>query len=123
MELPETVHLLNENWPGFNEQQAKKLCACLARQILLVVRGNTNVLHLGPESVANGRLITTSSFYLTPVVKGSHLLLSTSDLSRIQVIRPAQGTEPKLEWTMDCEKANPDFWLRDEDIIIVPEKN
>ena len=52
----------------------------------------------------------------------SKLLLSSSDLSHIKVSRH-QGDQ-ELQWVLDCSKPEtaPDFWLRDGDVIDVPEK-
>jgi ankyrin repeat protein len=50
-------------------------------------------------------------------------LTSNSDLSRVKVSRPESKTGKKREWILDCSGSNaPDLWLRNGDVIEVPEK-
>jgi hypothetical protein len=51
-------------------------------------------------------------------------LFSNSDLSCVKVIRKATAMGgPASEWLLDCAGGHsPDLWLRDGDIIEVPEK-
>ena len=55
----------------------------------------------------------------------SNLPLSSSDLSRVKVTRNDLKTGKKREWILDCSdsKPAPDFWLRDGDVIEVPDKS
>jgi hypothetical protein len=53
----------------------------------------------------------------------SKLVRVSSDLSRVKVTRADPATKKTTEWTVDC--TNPkdsDLWLRDGDVIEVPEK-
>jgi hypothetical protein len=61
---------------------------------------------------------------IKPALRQSNLLLASSDQSRIKVTRRDQATGEKREWVLDCSdgKPAPAFWLRDSDVIEVPEK-
>jgi hypothetical protein len=50
--------------------------------------------------------------------------LSSSDLSHVKVTRRDPVTGKKSEWILDCSNSpsSPDLWLRDGDVIEVPEK-
>jgi ankyrin repeat protein len=62
-------------------------------------------------------------FMLTAVLRGSGLLRASSDLARVKVVRRDPQTGKQLEWVVDCRgNNNPDLWLRDGDVIEVPEK-
>jgi hypothetical protein len=58
------------------------------------------------------------------LLRGSNLLLASSDLTRIKVTRHDLPTGLPHEWVVDCSDAKPapDLWLRDGDVIEVPEK-
>ncbi len=50
-------------------------------------------------------------------------LFSTSDLSRVRVTRVNAATGQLREWLLDCSSGNnPNLWLRDGDVIEVPDK-
>ena len=50
-------------------------------------------------------------------------LTSNSDLTRVKVTRHEPHANKTEEWTLDCSKQSPpDLWLRDGDVIEVPEK-
>ena len=75
------------------------------------------MLQLFPMQQAAGH------FKLTAVLRGSGMLRASSDLSRVKVTRRDPATGKKLEWTLDCSGDHtPDLWLRDGDVIEVPEK-
>jgi hypothetical protein len=65
------------------------------------------------------------NFWLKPVLQGSGLLLTSSDLSRVTVKRGTDSEAGKVwRWTFDLDKVSApnDLWLRDGDEIEVPEK-
>jgi hypothetical protein len=67
--------------------------------------------------------LTHVSFMLRSVLDNSKLVRVSSDLSRVKVTRIDPQTKKRQEWTIDC--TNPDqanFWLRDGDVVDVPEK-
>jgi hypothetical protein len=50
-------------------------------------------------------------------------LTSGSDLARVKVTRRDSKTGKTNEWILDCSHNDtPDLWLRDGDVIEVPEK-
>jgi hypothetical protein len=69
-------------------------------------------------------LLKFEPFMLWPVLKDSELLLASSDLSHIKVKRRDITTGKMHEWMVDCSnpQAPPNLWLRDGDVIEVPEK-
>lgn len=65
-----------------------------------------------------------SSFWLHDVVYNANVILTSSDLSRVKVIRKDPATRKTIELTLDLEKNDPAnaLWLRDGDVIEIPEK-
>ena len=60
---------------------------------------------------------------LRSVLDQSKLIRFSSDLSRVKVTRRDPATSKTRDWVLDCSGGNaPDFWLRDGDVIEVPEK-
>jgi hypothetical protein len=67
--------------------------------------------------------LTRVSFMLRSVLDNSKLVRVSSDLSRVKVTRTDPESKKKLEWTIDCTNpSDSDLWLRDGDVIEVPEK-
>ena len=67
--------------------------------------------------------LTAPSFMLRSVLDNSKLVRVSSDLSRVKVTRVDPETKKKQEWTIDCTiPTESDLWLRDGDVIEVPEK-
>ena len=65
------------------------------------------------------------SFWLSKVVKTSGLLRTSSDTTRIKVTRVDPGTHESRVWTYDLEGLEDswnDLWLREGDVIEIPEK-
>ena len=67
---------------------------------------------------------TVDSFWLSDVVRGTGLLRASSDTSRITVTRAPLGAgQPKnMVYNLESTGALNDLWLRDGDLITVPEK-
>ncbi len=132
VEIPEADHPINANWTGFFQESRTQLQDCLKRQVQLSVKGQTTNLLLMPMATtqgsvtygANGRIEwPVIPFSLLPVLNNSGLLRASSDLSRVKVLRRDPKTGKKLEWVLDCSgNKAPDLWLRDGDMIEVPEK-
>ena len=61
---------------------------------------------------------------LSAVVNGANVLRSSSDVTRVKVKRRDPQTGQPLELMFNLEKSNPatDLWLRDGDMIEVPDK-
>ena len=77
------------------------------------------------SGAASGRIQwVVPQFSLLPVLVQSGLLRASSDLTRVKVSRRDSATGQQYELILDCSKPQtpPDFWLRDGDVIEVPEK-
>ena len=131
VQIPEADHPLNASWKGFSNTEFENLKKCLTREVQVTVKGRTTKLTLSPDiKVPNfpGQIIqigTQVPFWIAPALRGAGLLLSSSDLARIKVTRHDTTTGQKREWVLDCSagKPAPAFWLRNGDVIEVPEKN
>jgi len=147
VEIPEADHVINEPWPGLSTNELFTLKNCLTRHLKITVNGQTTNMIVAPqvEEIMPGsfdyvryrRMISPSGsvqpmisllefepFMLWPVLDNSKLLLASSDLSRVTVKRRDAATGKPRAWTVDCSNPNspPNFWLRDGDVIEVPEK-
>lgn len=120
IEIPERPHGISETWGGLPSDLGPLFAKCLACEVKVSIHGRTNVLSLGPKT--NGSfLISGGPMWLSPALKSSGLLLSTSDLERVKVRRASENKD----WVIDCSESAPDsaFWLRDGDEIEVVEKS
>jgi hypothetical protein len=146
VEIPEADHPLNEKWKGFSSAELANLKKCLTRKVEIVVKGQTNTVTLAPKITGlpgdgeRGALMgpgtsggfqfeptiySQTPFWIRPVLLQSKLVLISSDLSRVKVIRRDPATGQTREWVVDCSKGGesaPAFWLQDGDRIEVPEK-
>ncbi len=138
VEIPEADHVINEPWRGLSTNALFTLKNCLARHLQITVNGRTTNIIVAPQikmtpnfvyRVEQGpitlvSLLTFEPFMIWPVLDDSKLLLASSDLSRVTVKRHDTATGKTREWTVDCSNPNspPAFWLRDGDVIDVPEK-
>jgi cytohesin len=150
VEIPEADHPLSEAWPGFSTIELTNLLKCLTRHVEIIVKGQTNTITLAPgiefyEGIVqdsfdpgmhpgglNGpgfhrairvSIVSKVPFWLRPVLLQSKQVLSSSDLSRIQVSRYDPVAGKWRGWTVNCSDPDmSDFWLRDGDVIEVPEK-
>jgi hypothetical protein len=127
--IPETDHPLGAPWGGFSRAELKTLNQCLTRKVEIVVKGQSAKINVGPkfeylEAGNSPYVVTKSPVWIQPVLRGSNLLLSSSDLSRVKVTRRDAATGQGREWILDCSKPEsaPAFWLRDGDVIEVPDK-
>jgi ankyrin repeat protein len=130
VEIPETDHPLGQSWDGLTTQQVANLAKCLARQVEVMVKGKASKLApasdiIKPNPGYNLSTIKTKvPFWIKPALLSSGLLLTSSDLAHVKVTRTDSATGQKREWVVDCSDAAPapDLWLRDGDVIEVPEK-
>jgi len=98
----------------------------------VIVKGQTTKTSVGPKIKINDQggipggdtVVTKAPLWIQPVLRSSNLLLSSSDLSRVKVTRKDATTGQTREWILDCSKPEraPAFWLRDGDVIEVPDK-
>lgn len=148
VEIPEADHVINEPWRGLSTNALFTLKNCLTRHLQVTVNGQTTNLTIAPyveiimpQSLRYRHttalsilplemqppqiyLLENEPFMIWPVLENSKLLLASSDLSRVTVKRRDTVTGKTREWTVDCSNPNspPNFWLRDGDVITVPEK-
>ena len=142
VEVPEADHPLNEKWKGFSMEELVNLKKCLTRKVEIVVKGQTTTVTLAPKIVGLGddgergartgpggqyepAIHTQAPFWIRPVLLQSKLVLISSDLSKVKVIRRDPATGQMREWVVDCSKGGgsaPNLWLQDGDRIEVPEK-
>jgi len=125
IEIPEREYRLDEERSGLTGDQNNGFVKCLPKKIQVVVKGEATEVKLLPF---------TSASYLGPVMKLSsvrNVLRSTSDLSKLRITRRADPAtdQPAKELTMDLEAFQrsgkqqwDDLWLRDGDVIEVPER-
>jgi Ankyrin repeats (many copies) len=131
VEIPEGVHKLGENWSGLPVTEAGSFEKCVARKVTLKAGAISKELELVAGnnwsfSQFNGmnRYQRSHLLRLRKVVLNSGLLLTSSDLSRTKVTRQ-DAAGGRREWAFDLTQSIPDeqdLWLRDGDVIEVPEK-
>jgi hypothetical protein len=141
--IPERDHPLNESWsidPDFRNTLGK----CLSRQVQITVKGTTNMIKLLPvlfgqvfesnKTLTQERTLGTA-FRLKAVVYWSNVLRASSDVTRVRVRRMDPLSKQAREWTFDLTRVmepherdpakiafDQDLWLRDGDVIEIPEK-
>jgi len=120
VEIPVRDHALSESPSALSVAEAAGMLGCLQRKVRLTVRGQSRELELRPT--------TTESCLSTALGKSEakSQLLSSSDLTRVKVTRKDPATGQAKEFTVDVSKSLPpaaDLWLRDGDVIEVPEKS
>ncbi|HET7626692.1 MAG TPA: ankyrin repeat domain-containing protein [Verrucomicrobiae bacterium] len=124
IEIPVREHPLNKPPVGLTIQQGKTIVSCLERRVRITVRNQTRDLTLKP----NGEDPGVGCFYLNGALRfpdAQSLLLSSSDLSRVKVTRKDPATGKTTEFVVDVPKVRntpQDLFLRDGDVIEVPEK-
>jgi ankyrin repeat protein len=159
VEIPEADHNVNDTWAGLSKQAMAALRKCLARQVVILVKSQTNLVSLKPIIYrrtdsrfeggfgTGGIYLTTgsaeyggnqnsafttprgtpnaqSSFWLYDVVHDANVILTSSDLSRVKISRADAATRKPVEMVFDLQKQDPanELWLRDGDVIEIPEK-
>ncbi len=144
VEIPELDHSRYEQWPGFNDAIRKALSNCCKRSVALKVKGQSHIVDLHPAVIRSrvprpgvpsvpGSVVARNTEVVTlllgcrlsQVVFESKALLASSDTKRIKVIRKLPGTGETKEMVYDIgavQSSPDDLWLRDGDVIEVPEK-
>ena len=92
-----------------------------------VVGGPAPIPVAGATADTGPRPLTLSGFRLNEVLRQSGLLRVSSDLTRVRVTRTDPVTKQPTQWIVDLSPGVPydartDLWLRDGDVIEVPEK-
>jgi ankyrin repeat protein len=133
VEVPEADHPVDQTWPGLSDEDGAALIKCVSREAALKIKGESTTLKLAPElkptqipigdMIFAGTRLTSASFMLRSALDNSKLIRVSSDLSHVKVTRIDPETKKKVEWVVDCtDRAQSDLWLRDGDVIEVPEK-
>lgn len=133
IDIPEGEHRLDERWVGLRSEDRQSFANCLSRKVTISVKAKTNTVELVAPSnwvmpvgeSLPSRYQAAETFWLNQTVKRSGLLLTSSDLSRVAVRRLDIETGSSQEWAFDLTKepsVGNDLWLRDGDVIEVPEK-
>ncbi len=131
VDIPETDHPIDQRWEGLKQEYLDALFRCIARRVTVSIKSTNATLVLTPqyrEGAQPGEVdksIAVGFMWcgLRSVLDQSHLLRASSDLSRVKVTRVDPTTAKKRQWVLDCSGKNaPDLWLRDGDVIEVPEK-
>ena len=97
VQVPEKDHLLNEGFEPLPNSYGDTLRKCLERHVEIVIKGQSTKLTLlpiipynqGQAVAAHGTTLYT--FWLDEVIREANVLLLSSDLSRVKVVR--HGTE------------------------------
>ena len=128
VEIPETDHPISDVWQGFTANAGTNLIRCISRSVKIVVQGTGTEFKPALEYATidpSGFNFTRirSSFMVRAVLDQSKLIRFSSDLSCVKVTRRDPKTGKKIGWVLDCSGDHaPDLWLRDGDVIEVPEK-
>jgi hypothetical protein len=131
VEIREADHVLNAKWEGLGTNILVTLKKCLTRNVSIIIKGQSNSISLGPDLrshihglVGFSEVFQFAPIMIKPALIESKLLLASSDLSRIKLTRADPTTGEKRELIVDCAPGAPapSAWLRDGDIIEVPDK-
>jgi len=124
VEITESDHQIDEQWT-FPVEALKTLKECLSRNVTISVKDQTMSFTLAPfltlEDGVLKQMLSNRQLGLLPVLEESKLLRNSSDLSRIKVTRRDTASGQTREWVVDRD-ITPDLWLRDGDVIEVPDK-
>lgn len=124
VEIPETDHPVAEQWSGFSREALRTLKNCMTRMITFFVKDQTVPFSFSPAiSFEEGKrgFVSNRPFGLLPVLAESKPLRTSSDLLRMKVRRRDAIGGQVHEWSMDRNETS-DLWLRDGDVIKVPDK-
>ena len=63
-------------------------------------------------------------YWIRPVLFKTGMMLVSSDLAHVKISRKDPATGKPQEWIVDCSDPNniPDFWLRNGDVVEVPQR-
>lgn len=143
VEIPELDHPVSEKGDGYPPDFGDTLTSCVKRTVRMSVKDQIYTLMLIPFATEKGgpertkfspetgpltpqsapKQIKGASFWLHEVVNGSALLRTSSDTSRVKVKRVDPDTKQTREFVFNLQQTDPrTFWLRDGDLIEVPEK-
>jgi ankyrin repeat protein len=116
IEISEREHTLAEPPTVFGPGQDQDLLKCLQRKVTFSVKGQRT------EIILNGFTDTT---YLSSALRLENvrkILRSSSDLSRVEVKRIEPDSRKSINLSVVLKPGPDDLWLRDGDVIEVPDK-
>ena len=123
LEIPEREHTLAEQPSALTGNQSTDLTQCLKRPVTFEVKGQRTEVWL---SGYDDETYLSRALKLPPV---QSVLRSSSDFSRLKIRRVEAGTKKAKELAADVvpfwdgkEAIWEDLWLRDGDVIKVPDK-
>jgi ankyrin repeat protein len=135
VDIPEQDHFVDARWERFPDAYYKAFQKCLERTVRVTIKGQTTNVVLTPfreRGGANPWESRMAGFRLNRFLRGSGLLLSSSDVTRVKVRRTDPTTKQVRERFFDLDQiqsqqqqgndAN-DLWLQDGDVIEVPERD
>jgi hypothetical protein len=123
VEVREREHALSESPVGLTEAQDEQLKDCLKKRVVFIIKGQRE------EAVIEGR---ANVAYLSVALQQDNVrrvLRSSSDLARLKIKRTDPATKKTREIAANAQEffggkkpLNDDIWLRDGDVIEVPDK-
>jgi ankyrin repeat protein len=134
VDIPEKDHLANDRWNDLSQADKGRFNQRLEGKITVEVKGMTNQFRwvpfpgFDPKDPTDGtyRLKGFASAWLAEfLARQPALYLATSDLSRVTVVRTDPATGTRREFLEDGRNNNlaSRLWLRDGDVLRIPEKN
>jgi ankyrin repeat protein len=114
IEIPEREHTLAEPSVGLKAEQYNELFRCTERKIKVVVRSEITEI-----KIAGDNAYLSQALALREV---QNILRSTSDFSRIKLTRADPTTKQTKQIIVPKVPGADDLWLRDGDVIEVPDK-
>lgn len=146
VEIPMLIHPITMSWTGLARPHAETLNQCLTRSVRVAVSGTNVTVKLRPfvgDTSVQFNIPPTFSFATLAVVvqhdnEIKSLLRTSSDLKRVSVTRTNPGKRqpvlmrfdltnvalPDMRYpsTVSLTPWQHDLWLRDGDVIEIPEK-
>lgn len=134
VEIPEADHPLDEPWRGFSVTVFTNLQNCVTRHVEFIIKGEGTNLIMKPAWPMPRRTpafrdpppfdYVPPRFCIVPALDSSGLLRTSSDLSHVKVRRHNPATGEDWERVFDCSGSVPlpNLWLRDGDVVDVPDK-
>lgn len=114
IEIPEREHTLAESRVGLTSEQQRQLATCTERTVKVIVRGESAEIRL----TGNNAWLSGALNYR----EVQNILRSTSDFSRIKITRTDPTTKQTRQLVVQQVFGPDDLWLRDGDVIEVPDK-
>ena len=124
VEIPETDHALNEHWRGFSTTELAGFVKGLTHHVQIINQGQSSTVDLAPSVNDLNQVLTKMPYWIRPVLFKTGMMLVSSDLAHVKISRKDPATGKPQEWIVDCSDPNniPDFWLRNGDVVEVPQR-